>query len=226
MVATLADGSSNAADWHTPLKPLPAAATPGAPAFVSLAAAAPPAAATDGTLRLRGYLGSGKVWLTRRTRVCQTVVRLPSQYPVDAALCLLPCTATADNMGDGLCAAEGPACPMGDVSSCQQPPALVGWDKGGLTTGAGENRTRAIHIIQPVQCTVGVRVTVQALPRQFPSLLHRRSCPWTLPFLPGLGVGCPLAVLCQPCFVSASAVLTAIKYLLALVHQWSETVWT
>ena len=41
-----------------------------------------------------------------------------------------------------------------------------------------------------------MRVTVQALHRQFPSLLHRRSRPSTLPFLPGLGVGGPLVGVC------------------------------
>ena len=46
----------------------------------------------------------------------------------------------------------------------------------------------AIHIIQRVQCTVGVRVTVLALHRQFPFLLHCQSLPSTLPFLPVLGV--------------------------------------
>ena len=71
-----------------------------------------------------------------------------------------------------------------------------------------------IHIIQGVQCTVGVRVPVQALHRQFPSLLRRRSRPSTRPFLPRLGVGCPLAVFCLFCFVSASAVLAAVQPLL------------
>ena len=68
----------------------------------------------------------------------------------------------------------------------------------------------AFHIIQRVQCTVGVRVTVEALRRQSPSLLHRQSLPSTPPFLPGLGVGGPLAVFCFPCFVSASAVLSTV----------------
>ena len=66
-------------------------------------------------------------------------------------------------------------------------------------------------LIQRVQCTVGVRVTVQALHKQFPSLLRRRFRIAALPFLPGLGVGGPLAVFCLSCFVSPSAVLTAVQ---------------
>ena len=54
----------------------------------------------------------------------------------------------------------------------------------------------ALHTIQRGQCTVGARVTVKALHTPFPRLLHRRSHPSTLPFLPGLGVGGPLAVVC------------------------------
>ena len=76
-----------------------------------------------------------------------------------------------------------------------------------------------MHIIQRVQCTVGVRVTVQALHEQFPSLLHRRSLPSTPPFLPGLGVGGPLVGFCLSCSVSASAVLTASRPL------WGPCCW-
>ena len=72
----------------------------------------------------------------------------------------------------------------------------------------------AIHIIQRVQCLFGVRVTVQALHAHLPCLLHRRPCPSTLQFLPRLGVGGSLAVFCQFCFVSASAVLPAVQPLL------------
>ena len=72
----------------------------------------------------------------------------------------------------------------------------------------------AIHIIQRAQCTVGVQVNVQALHKQFSILHHRRSLPSTLAFRPGLGAGGLLAVLCPSCFVSASAVLTAVVLLL------------
>ena len=60
----------------------------------------------------------------------------------------------------------------------------------------------AIHIIQQFQYTV-VRVTVWALHRQFPFLLHCRSRPSTPPFRPGSGVGGSLAVFCLSCLVSA-----------------------
>ena len=78
----------------------------------------------------------------------------------------------------------------------------------------GSNPGGAVHIIQRVQCAVGVRVTVLALHEQFPSLLQRQSRPSTLPFLPRLGVGGPLAVFCQSCFVTASADLIAVQPLL------------
>ena len=83
-------------------------------------------------------------------------------------------------------------------------------------TLAQRDSTRLGCVAQPmqawlvlrVQCTVAVRVTVQASRKQFPSNS-------TLPFLPGLGVGGPLVIFCLSGFVSASAVRTVVQPLLA-----------
>ena len=90
----------------------------------------------------------------------------------------------------------------------------------------------AIHIIQRVQCTVGVRVTVQALHRQFPSLLHRWSRHSTLPSLPGLagwvlGVPCRFSVLPVLCQHRRSSLLSSPSGArVARVCGWYATVWT
>ena len=113
------------------------------------------------------------------------------------------------------------------AGSTPHPVRPTGLDTG-CTTGPVPSCVavqNAIHTIQRVRGTVGVRVTVRVLHEQFLCLLHRRSRPSTLPFLPGSGVGDPLAVVCQSCFLSASAVLTAAKPLLGpFSWVWSETV--
>ena len=108
------------------------------------------------------------------------------------------------------------------VSVCLQ---LQPWASAGASPSAGpcnclappflpRDRSWAIHTIQRVQCTVGVRVTVLVLHEQLPCLLHRRSRPSAPPCLPRLGVGGPLPVFCRSCLVWAAAVLTTVQPLL------------
>ena len=116
------------------------------------------------------------------------------------------------------CVVPLPPCVVPLVPCVAPLPPCVGKKRLGKWAGA-------IHVIQRVQCTVGVRVPVQAVHRQLPTLRQSRASNPSLPPLVGCR-GSPGGSMSPP-FGSASAVLAGVLPRVGpWLRVWSENVWT